>query len=305
MPDTARPSPITRGERLNKLRTAIGNIKEKNPKLTLEDIGVQAGHMGRKTVSKALATTTDVDSISDSTITSLETFVRQNGEPRGFVSSDVYLTIADGMGASIDNEWFAQQYRGSYCVLRAHVPSMRPLMSKLVIRPDDDQRVIRYDHYHKVSDALSLLRDDELFKTPNQVTGRGLAKTTQDDDQFKYEGFVFNCGNRAFLLATAPDTGHAKEMILNLRTTGRNPGQATIRGLLLTLSADEREPFAARVLVQKMQDDQLEQEKWKPGLKKWNWDDEDGFADRPEILREFSPSQNYGILRLHAEGVRF
>ncbi len=274
MPDQARIRAAGRALR------EIQNAKRLTQEKLADEIGISVG-----TVAKLLAAESNADptAIQLAGLVKIEAFIAKSTLERGFITRDVYLEIARGMEAVQNNEEFAGHYAGSYCVLRAHVPSTRPLMSKLIITVDPDKCVLRYKHFHKVSDALSLVKIDQ-------------GATTTDADMSIYEGFVFNCGNRAFLLATAKNPAHAKEMILNLRTTGSDPAAATIRGLLLTLSADEREPFASRVLVQKMTEKQLATPEWCPGLK----DSWDIFAGRKEILREFSKKQNFGLLRLHA-----
>ena len=66
-----------------------------------------------------------------------------------------------------------------------------------------------------------------------------------------YNGFVFLHRRRAFLIG-AHKAGHVKEMILSLPgLESDEPHSSTIRGLVLTVSTDEREPFAARLLLQK------------------------------------------------------
>jgi len=96
---------------------------------------------------------------------------------------------------------------------------------------------------------------------------------------------------RAFLISTAHDLGCVKEMILSIPADSTS--LSSIRGLLLTVSADEREPFAARLLVQKLPDELPENDKrfWRPGFSEWE--------NLPKHIRkEFDESTNFGLLRL-------
>jgi transcriptional regulator with XRE-family HTH domain len=260
-------------DRIRRLRTGIAAIRDEH-RLPLDAIAEQSG-VTRKTLARFLDARRE-GAPREYTLTQLEKFVEGTERKTGFVGKDTYLAIADGMGAELDNADFLSAFGGEYRVLRAHVPSKRPLISTLTIFGDTDQRVIRYKQVHVVSDALS------LFATERKST------------EIVYEGFVFNCHRRAFLMSTSRNTGHVKEIILSMPATGKL-SETSIRGLLLTVSADERQPFAARLLVQKIPLglSKADSEKWEPGLKQW--------ADFPDDLRaEFGPQANYGLLHLHA-----
>lgn len=198
-----------------------------------------------------------------------------------------YLTIADGMGASLDNGDFIERFANEYRVVRAHMPSRKPLVSRLIIRGDNDNTVIRFTHHHVVSDALSLFDDPKALETNNGSD----VKNDESPNVLSYEGFVFNCERRAFLLSTSIMTKHVKEMILHMPASGSH---ISFKGLLLTVSADDREPFAARVLVQKLPKILTDEQRefWKPGLKQW--------ADLPMLEREFNAESNFGILQIHS-----
>jgi hypothetical protein len=120
-----------------------------------------------------------------------------------------------------------------------------------------------------------------------------LFKAERQKNEIVYEGFVFNCRRRAILVSTAYNTRHIKEIILSMPAPHKQ-AQASIRGLLLTVSADDGQPFAARLLVQKFPPglSSADKEKWEPGLKQWK-----DFPD--EVQAEFGPVANYGLLNLH------
>jgi hypothetical protein len=244
----------------------------------------------------------------DHTLESLEKFVASIERPRGFASSDLYRAIAEGMNASLMNKDFIELYTGEYRMVRAHVPSGLALVSKLRIFGDKgDNMVIRYTRQHVVSDALSLFDDEDDTEQTTQVdtskprmskSKRNAATKRQasdgEEEGIKYEGFVFNSQRRAFLLATSPTTAHVKEMVLSMPAAAPL-ASASIRGLVLTVSADERDPFAARIMVVKWPPPNLtsrQESQWEPGLKHWE--------DMPKSLqREFTPENKRGILQLH------
>ena len=83
-------------------------------------------------------------------------------------------------------------------------------------------------------------------------------------------------------------------MVLNL-TPGFSFTRSTIRGLLLTMSADERQPFAARILLQKEPDktDLDNDPRWELGLK-------DSWNEFPKEVREvFDEKDDFGVLHIH------
>jgi hypothetical protein len=219
-----------------------------------------------------------------STLDRAEEFLATRQSQGGFVDKSTYIAIARGMGGSQDNARFIRDYGGEYRVIRAHVPSRRALVSTLFIIGDPDNLVIRYEHIHVVSDTASLFAHRKGISgsepSPNTLLG--------------YKGFVFNSQKRAILLSTSLRVGHVKEMIINMPAI-QNPPDAFLRGLVLTVSPHEGEPFAARIMVEKLPRDLTpeELEPWRPGLKNWK--------EMPEqAQREFNETNNFGLLFLHS-----
>lgn len=269
-------------QRVIKLRAALVAIRAERS-WTLDKLSDQTG-IGPKALRRLLSQKGEVTN-RESTVLKLENYVAEAQYERGFVARDMYVAIAEGMGASLDNKAFIETYGGEYRVIRAHVPSRKPLVSVLRIEGDEDNTVVRYIHSHAVSDILSLFEE----KTDYQKTRKKMFKPPV----LTYHGFVFNCAPRAFLLSTSLSTGHVKEMVLSLPTPTLVQ-EASFAGLVLTVSADEREPFAARVLVQRFHEPEKIKEPslWEPGVKEWD-------KMKEEVQRQFSPETNYGLLRLH------
>jgi hypothetical protein len=156
-----------------------------------------------------------------------------------------------------------------------------PLVSSLKISGDSDNTAIRYQHRHVVSDALSLFEN-------------GARPAQKSETVLTYDGFVFNADRRAIFLSTSLSTAHAKQMVLRIPANG-SLRDASIRGLVLTVSADEREPFAARVVMQRLPKKLTDEEEafWEPGLKAWD-------ELPPMVRREFDEQGNFGLMHLHA-----
>jgi transcriptional regulator with XRE-family HTH domain len=235
------------------------------------------------------------------TMTRLETFfaeLEKEGEV-GFQDAQLYHAIAGGMNASLDNKAFIRAFTGDYVVIRAQFPSQLPLISTLRIYGDDDGVVVRYEHEHISIDAPSMLTDEaEAGTTP----------------VLRYSGFVFNAQGLAFFLSTSAPTAHVKQMIVSLPainlangTEHAMPGlkkgaMPAMNGLVLSVSASERVPFAARVLVEKLPVEKRTRDKWTGkslGLRK-SW------KDLPPLVKhELAKAHNYGLLYLHTDRSRW
>lgn len=220
-----------------------------------------------------------------------------------FYGRDHYAAIAAGMGAQTNNKEFIQRYSGIYLVLRTHVPSNLPLVSRLHIFGDPDNYTVRFRHEHAFKDELDVFPPD----LPRPQTDD---ETEGDAYKIVYKGFVFHTSDRAFLLSADRGTGQIKEMILRLPAShfpAKMARSKTFLGLILTVSAEQRQPFAARVLVRQVVPDlftneELDQERGddpfadlrtlcKPGFKSWE-------SFPPTIHALFSKEENYGRLHL-------
>jgi transcriptional regulator with XRE-family HTH domain len=265
---------------------------------SLNQLAAESG-LSRKSISGLIEQKGEITTRL-STLDRFEKFLSDE-KKAGFEDKKEYMAIAKTMGASRKNEEFIEQYQHRYVVIRAHMPSRKALVSRLRITGDEDGEVVRYTHHHVVTDALSVfgrsapptsVADEENSeKEPvdwDEEEKGWLARTT-----IKYKGFVFNCQRRMFLVGTAEKAGHIKQMTLSL-PAGADLSHASIRGLVLTISADEREPFSARVIVETLPNEVTKKERriLEPGLKNW--------SEMPEMIqREFNENTQYGLFKLH------
>jgi transcriptional regulator with XRE-family HTH domain len=222
-----------------------------------------------------------------STLRQIAAALPQLERPSGYFTRSMYLSLASGMGAEIDNHRFLRAFAGDYAVFRTHMPTRRLLVSRLRIfaDPEDEGAVVRFRHAHAVADAHPGRLDDGL----------------QASSPIVYEGIVLNCDRRAFLLSTGREVGVLKEIILSMPRVVAAEHSApvgSIFGLLLTVSADDRTPFAARLVVHSLRgldaDRLRDYESGLRPLEAWSQPMYATLAD------EIGPRAGYGMLSLRA-----